>query len=119
MYSSTVRSHAIDPQNRGTNSTANAHGSSDYPPCGDRFTLHLTIENGTIQAATFEAQACGPVVAVGSYTTLFLRGKTLEEARLINCFQLDELLGGLPPSKRHAILLFLDALHQAVTSCVF
>ena len=114
MYSRIVSQHAIHPQNRGALATATAHGEASYPPCGDRFFLHLRLETDVIQEATFEAQACGPVVAAGSLGTCLITGMPVEQALQLNCFQIDRLLGGLPPSKRHAILLFLDSLHQAL-----
>lgn len=114
MYSTTVFQHATRPQNRGELSDANAHGQSSYPRCGDQFQLHLKLEDGLITEATFQAQACGPVVAMGSLGTELLKGLTPDQARQLNAFQLDDALGGLPPVKRHAILVFLDALHQAL-----
>ena len=114
MYTPTVFQHATRPQNRGELPEANAHGHSSYPPCGDKFQLHLKLENGLIQKASFQAQACGPVVAMGSLGTELLQGLTLEQAAKLSAFQIDDALGGLPPAKRHAILLFLDALHQAI-----
>ena len=53
---------------------------------------------------------------MGSLGTELLVGKAVGEARKLSAFSLDEQLGGLPPAKRHAILLFLDALHQALPS---
>jgi nitrogen fixation NifU-like protein len=116
MYSTTVQQHAIRPTNRGELPEANAHGQSNYPKCGDHFQLHLRLEGGLITEAAFQAQACAPVVAMGSVGTQLLKGLTAEQALQLSAFQLDDALGGLPPAKRHAILLFLDALHQALHS---
>ena len=107
--------HAIHPRNRGELPTANGQGKSTYPPCGDAFQLYLRIEEERIEKACFQAQACGPVIAVGSFCTELIKGMTVEQARQISAFTLDEGLGGLPPAKRHAILLFLDSLNQALT----
>ncbi len=109
-----TRHHAINPKNRGPLAEANAHGKSAYPICGDHFQLHLRLEGDLIQSAAFQAQACGPVVAMGSVGTELLKGLRVDQALKLNAFQLDEALGGLPPAKRHAILLFLDSLHQAL-----
>ncbi len=116
MYSAIVRQHAVHPQNRCELPQANAHGQCAYPKCGDQFQLHLRLEGGLITEAAFQAQACGPVVAMGSVGTQLLKGLTVDQALKLNAFQLDEALGGLPPAKRHAILVFLDALNRALTS---
>ena len=114
MYSPIVREHAVNPRNRAALSSANCRGESHYPPCGDKFKLFLRIDKDRIEEASFEAQACGPVIAMGSVGTELLSGMTLDQARGLSAFSLDEWLGGLPPAKRHAILLFLDSLHQAL-----
>ena len=114
MYAPILRAHASQPKNRGPLQGANAQGEARYPPCGDFFQLSLHLENGRIVAAHFEAQACGPVVAFGSLATEILRGLTIEEALAYDSFYWDKAAGGLPPPKRHAILLLLEALHQAL-----
>ena len=116
MYSAVVFEHATNPRNRQGLAEASGRGESRFPSCGDEFKLFLRVEGDRIEKATFEAKACGPVIAVGSLGTELLIGKGVEEARLLSAFTLDEKLGGLPPAKRHAILLFLDALHQALPS---
>jgi NifU-like protein involved in Fe-S cluster formation len=115
MYSTTIQQHATRPANRGELPNANAHGQSNYLKCGDHFQLHLRLEGDLITEAAFQAQACAPVIAMGSVGTQLLKGLTAEQALKLSAFQLDDVLGGLPPAKRHAILLFLDALHQAIT----
>ena len=114
MYAPVLRAHASAPKNRGPLEDANAWGESRYPPCGDVFKLSLRLEDGHIAVAHFEAQACGPVIALGSLATETLRGLTTAEAIRHDSFYWDKAAGGLPPAKRHAILLLLDALHQAL-----
>lgn len=114
MYAPILRAHAGDPKNRGALQDANAWGEARYPPCGDVFKLSLRLEEGRVVAAHFEAQACGPVVALGSLATEGLRGLTVEEILSRDSFYWDKAAGGLPPAKRHAILLLLEALHQAL-----
>lgn len=115
MYSDILIAHASNPQNRGALAEANAWGSSSYPPCGDQFTLSLRLEDGCIKAAGFEAQACGPVVAFGSLATGAIIGLSADEALKLDAFHWNRAAGGLPPAKRHAILLFLDSLNLALT----
>ena len=116
MYSAVVREHATNPKNRHSLPSPSGEGLSFFPSCGDEFKLFLHVEDDRIEKATFEAKACGPVIAMGSLGTELLVGKAVGEARKLSAFSLDEQLGGLPPAKRHAILLFLDALHQALPS---
>jgi NifU-like protein involved in Fe-S cluster formation len=118
MFSPIVRAHAIKPRNHGELPEATSRGESHYRKCGDHFSLWLEVVDGRIAKARFKARACAPVTAMGSVGTGLLHGLSVGEALKINAFELDERLGGLPPAKRHAILLFLDALHQALSATV-
>ena len=113
-YPTHVWPHIQAPHNRGPLPEANGHGSAYYHPCGDRLQLHLHTDGQRILAIRFEARACAPVLAVASIGTDHLQGLMLEQARALNSFELDGLLGGLPPSKRHAYLMFLECLHEAL-----
>ena len=117
MYSDTVWHHWRQPLNRGRPEVFQASAESRFPRCGDRFLLFLQLQEERIAAAYFESYGCAPVTATGSVGTELLRGLTCEQARQINSFQLDQALGGLPPPKRHALLLFLEALHGALDAC--
>ena len=114
MYSAILREHAGNPKNRGPLENANATGEARYAPCGDVFKLSLRLKDDRVEAAGFEAQACGPVVAFGSLATEALRGMSIEEALSHDSFYWDKAAGGLPPAKRHAILLLLESLHKAL-----
>jgi len=114
VYSPTVWKHLRDPQNRGQLPDANAVGESHFPKCGDHLILQLRIADGQIQEIRFLARACGPVVAVASLATTRLVGVSQDQARKLTWQQLDQELGGLPPPKRHALWMFLEALHQAL-----
>lgn len=117
VYSDIVWHHWRPPHNRGRPEIFQASAESRYPRCGDRFWLFLQMQGERIAAAYFESHGCAPVTATGSVGTELLRGLTCEQARQLNSFQLDQALGGLPPPKRHALLLFLEALHGALDAC--
>lgn len=114
MYSSTAWRHATQPQHRYEMSDADAVGHSKYPPCGDSFSLYLKLADQVIQKASFQAKSCGPVVAMGSLGCGLLTGLPVADASRLSAFELDAKLGGLPISKRHAILMFMDALQNAL-----
>ena len=113
MYSQLFWEHVRHPHNRRVLSDPSGVGESAYPRCGDRLTLYLNITNGRIAEASFEARACAPVIAVASLATERIVGLTLDEARELPILELDRELGGLPPAKRHAYLVFLESLQGA------
>lgn len=114
MYSQQVLEHFHHPRHRGDLASPDAIGESRYPPCGDRLRLTFRIADDRLVAVGFSAVGCGAAKAAGSVTTELLTGMALEDARNLSAFTLDKALGGLPISKRHAILMVLECLHQAL-----
>ena len=116
MYNSTIWDHFRHPRNRAPMENPDAVGESRYHRCGDRLRLMLRLDDGLIAEARFEAFGCGPVVAMASVGTEMITGLPVEEALTLSAFTLNDALGGLPVSKRHAILMFLESLHEALGS---
>ncbi len=114
MYSETIKDHAINPRNRREMANPDAVGEGKFPRCGDKVKLFFRLQGETLQEVSFTASACGPAVAAASLATTMLQGRTLAEARQLGVFELHEALGGLPVSKRHAILLVLECLVEAL-----
>jgi nitrogen fixation NifU-like protein len=114
MYSKTIRDHALNPRNRREMKEPDAVGEGKFPRCGDKVKLYFRIQDGTIVDASFTASACGPAIAAASLATTMLKGRTLAEARKLGVFEFCDALGGLPVSKRHAILLVLECLAEAL-----
>lgn len=76
--------------------------------------LQVRLEEGRIREAAFDATGCGAAVAAGSAGTELLVGREVAEARGLTAFDLDRALGGVPPQKRHALLMFLECLAGAL-----
>ena len=115
MYSELFWEHARRPQSRGAVSDAYV-GESTFPRCGDRLKVYLNIEDGCVTRATFEARGCAPVVAVASFGCNWLTGRSLDQVAAFPMLDLDQQFGGLPPSKRHAYLMFLEAVQNSIQS---
>lgn len=114
MYSATVKDHALNPRNRGEMKDPDAVGEGKFPRCGDRVKLYFRIHDDIIQEVSFTASACGPAIAAASLATTMLKGRTLFGARQLGVFELNDALGGLPASKRHAILMVLECVNDAL-----
>lgn len=114
MYSARLVDHAVHPRNQGSLPDANACGTARFDRCGDRMRLELRVEDGRVQEARCQAFGCGAAVAAGSAATELLKGRTVEEARALSAFELDDALGGVPAPKRHALLMVLQCLAEAL-----
>lgn len=110
MYTPEVMDHFRHPRNRGSLPGATATAEARYDPCGDWLRLDLRVEDGVVAEARFDAAGCGFAVAAGSVGTELLLGRTPEEGRNLTAFDLDRALGGVPPQKRHALLMVLQCV---------
>lgn len=76
--------------------------------------VRLRLQEGRIEAASFQTYGCVPVIACGSYLTSWVIGKTPELALSLDASTLESLLGGLPPDKTFCAELAVAALRQAL-----
>ena len=76
--------------------------------------LEFLVADGRVREVRGQTFGCGAAVAAASVATELLRGLTVTEARNLDAFQLDRALGGVPPAKRHALLMVLQCLAEAL-----
>ena len=114
MYSPVIKEHSFHPRHRREMENPDAVGEASYHRCGDNLKMYFRIQEDIVKEVTFTARGCAPVIAAASVAGALLTGLSLEEARRFDAFQLHEALGGLPVSKRHALLLVLECLAGAL-----
>ena len=114
VYTETVVSHFRHPRNAGVLEAPDAVGYTENPASGAVLKLYLKVAEDRIVRATFLAQGCTATIAAGSALTEMLTGRTIAEAAGISHAEIEGVLGGLPPTRRHAALLAEDALRSAI-----
>jgi nitrogen fixation NifU-like protein len=102
LYQQVILDHNRNPRNFHAleNPTHECHGVN--PLCGDDITVYLDVdaEAQTIREVSFQGSGCAISKASTSLMTSFLKGKTLEEARVIfNEFH-KMVLGEFDPEKQ-------------------
>ena len=116
-YSEKVVDHYENPRNVGVlDKDANNVGTGmvGAPACGDVMRLQIQVnERGVIEDAKFKTYGCGSAIASSSLLTEWVKGKTLDEARLIKNSEIAEELA-LPPVKVHCSVLAEDAIKAAI-----
>jgi nitrogen fixation NifU-like protein len=116
-YSNQVLDHYENPRNVGTLDKADPDvgtGMVGAPACGDVMKLQIKVgPDGLIQDAKFKTYGCGSAIASSSLVTEWVKGKTIEQALLIQNTQIAEELA-LPPVKIHCSILAEDAIKAAV-----
>ena len=91
-----------------------ATGMSGAPACGDVMKLDLKLdEEDRILDVKFKTYGCGSAIASSSMFIDMLKGKTLEDAKLIKNKEIAEVLD-LPPIKIHCSVLAEGAIRKAI-----
>jgi NifU-like protein involved in Fe-S cluster formation len=113
-YTHIVLDHFNYPRNVGALENPDAIGQAENPVSGATIVLHLRVLKNQIDRATFQSQGCTATIAASSMLTELLPGRTLEEAEQLSRVDIEQALGGLPPTRKHAADLAADVARAAV-----
>jgi nitrogen fixation NifU-like protein len=116
-YTEKVIDHYENPRNVGSMDKEDPSvgtGMVGAPACGDVMRLQIKVnEQGVIEDAKFKTYGCGSAIASSSLVTEWVKGKTLDEVKLIKNKDIAEELE-LPPVKIHCSVLAEDAIAAAI-----
>jgi len=90
-----------------------ATGMTGAPACGDVMRLQLKLDGNTIEDVKFKTYGCGSAIASSTLFVDMLKGKTIQEAKLIKDKDIAEALE-LPPIKLHCSVLAEDSIAKAI-----
>jgi len=83
LYQELIIDHGRHPRNFKTLESATVHKEGLNPLCGDRLTLFLEIKDNCVVDASFQGAGCAISVASASLLTEAVKGKTLNDARML------------------------------------
>ena len=116
-YSEKVLEHYERPHNVGSldsGSTRVGTGLVGAPECGDVIKLQIEVDgDNKIIDAKFKTFGCGSAIASSSLATEWVKGKTVDEASMIQNTEIVRELS-LPPVKIHCSVLAEDAIKAAI-----
>ena len=116
-YSEKVIEHFENPKNIGSFDTKDISvgtGLVGAPECGDVMKLQIKVDSDDkIIDAKFKTFGCGSAIASSSLATEWVKGKTVDEASMIQNTEIVEELS-LPPVKIHCSVLAEDAIKAAI-----
>ncbi len=90
-----------------------ATGMTGAPACGDVMRLQLKLNGDLIEDVKFKTYGCGSAIASSTLFVEMLKGKTVEEAKLIKDKDIAEALE-LPAIKLHCSVLAEDSIAKAI-----
>ncbi|PTM59786.1 Fe-S cluster assembly sulfur transfer protein SufU [Desmospora activa] len=87
LYRRVIMDHYQKPRNRGTIEDGAVTVDLNNPTCGDRISLQMRVEDGTIEEAKFLGEGCSISLASASMMTEAVKGLKVEEAlRFVDLF---------------------------------
>ena len=90
-----------------------ATGMVGSPACGDVMKLQIKLNDNVIEDVKFKTYGCGSAIASSTMFVEMLKGKTIEEAKLIKDKDIATALE-LPSIKLHCSVLAEDSIKQAI-----
>ena len=90
-----------------------ATGLVGAPACGDVMKLDLKMNGDVIEDVKFKTYGCGSAIASSTMFVEMLKGKTIEEAKLVKDRDIAEALE-LPAIKLHCSVLAEDSIKKAI-----
>ena len=116
-YSEKVLEHYEKPRNIGSMDTGRddvGTGLVGAPECGDVMKLQIQVDDDNkIIDAKFKTCGCGSAIASSSLATEWVKGRTIDEASMIQNTEIVKELS-LPPVKIHCSVLAEDAIKAAI-----
>ena len=90
-----------------------ATGMVGAPACGDVMKLDLKMNGDTIEDVKFKTYGCGSAIASSTMFVEMLKGKTIDQAKLIKDKEIADALE-LPPIKLHCSVLAEEGIRKAI-----
>ncbi len=79
LYQTVILDHNKSPRNFRVPESANCSARGDNPLCGDKITVHLAIEDDTVEDVGFVGAGCAISTASASLMTQAVKGRSLAE----------------------------------------
>jgi nitrogen fixation protein NifU and related proteins len=83
LYQEVILDHSRRPRNFGQCTAANRTARGNNPLCGDRMTIHLTLDDGVVSDVSFEGNGCAISIASASLMTEAIKGLSADDVRAL------------------------------------
>jgi nitrogen fixation NifU-like protein len=83
LYQEMLLDHHKRPRNFGKLPGANRRAEGYNPLCGDKVTIYVLLEGGSVKDVSFDGSGCAICTASASLMTELLKGKTEKEAEAL------------------------------------
>ena len=114
-YGPKVIEHFTRPRNVGEMKGADGIGKASNDTDGDVVVVYIKVAEGRVVDISFQTFGCAAAIASSSMFTEMVKGRTIEEALMVDKRQVaDAFEEGMPPNKVECSIIAPDALRAAV-----
>lgn len=116
MSAEALEHYLRDDARRGPAPEGAFEGAAGGAPCGDLIRISLSIVDGQVTMARFDAEGCAAARAAAAAAAELVEGEPVLGAASLAPADLKAALGGLTAQGAHAVDLAADALHRALAA---
>lgn len=116
LYQQNILDHYKNPRNFvNIEPSGYLKGTENNFSCGDSITFFVKIKNNKVVDSCFTGEGCSLAVGAASILTEAVKGKSIEELKILNSDNFKKLLGlVLSPNREKCALLCLKAFNKAI-----
>lgn len=116
MYSNVIMEEFYNPQNYGVIKGASGVGKVTSDVGSEIIKIFIKVEDEKIVDAEFQTFGGVVAIALSSFATKLMIGKTLKQVRGITAASLLELAGEVPENKMYVVQAVVSSIHASVDS---
>ena len=114
MYSTKLMNEFLEPKNYGVIKGASGVGKVVSDIGSEIVKIYIKVENETIVDCQFQTFGGVVAIALTSFATELLLGKTIKNARKIDMKDLSAKAGEIPEDKRYLLSVVTSAIYKAL-----
>ena len=116
MYSNVIMEEFYNPQNYGVIKGASGVGKVTSDVGSEIIKIFIKVEDEKIVDAEFQTFGGVVAIALSSFATKLMIGKTLKQVRSITAASLLEVAGEVPENKMYVVQAVVSSIHASVDS---
>lgn len=116
MYSNVIMEEFYNPQNYGVIKGASGVGKVTSDVGSEIIKIFIKVEDEKIVDAQFQTFGGVVAIALSSFATKLMIGKTLKQVRSITAASLLEVAGEVPENKMYVVQAVVSSIHASVDS---
>ena len=116
MYSKKILSEFLEPQNYGVIRGASGVGKVVSEVGSEIIKIYIKVDGNKVTEAQFQTYGCVVAIALTSFATAWVQGKTIADLEKFTAADLTKLSGEVPEDKSYLVNVVVSAVKKAANS---